>query len=186
MVMKLSTKKCLLHVSTIALSGLLFTNTSGVMNAAESNDISNQQSAEQSALVTNTDTTKQNTDYANSAHVADANTDESASSPLKQTANSNAGTHSNTEGSVSTNADQSTNSQQATQKKEMQQPAATHENQAGKDDSAKSQSEASSYSDLPEAGHVDHPEQGAVIAIIIGIVVSTIALIKTRRQSIKK
>lgn len=186
MVMKLSTKKCLLHVSTIALSGLLFTNTSGVMNAAESNDISNQQSAEQSTLVTNTDTTKQNTGYANSAHVADANTDESASSLFKQTANSNAGTHSNTEGSVSTNADQSTNSQQATQKKEMQQPAATHENQAGKDDSAKSQSEASSYSDLPEAGHVDHPEQGAVIAIIIGIVVSTIVLIKTRRQSIKK
>lgn len=186
MALKLSTKKCLLHVSTIALSGLLFTNTSGVMNAAESNDISNQQSAEQSALVTNTDTTKQKSDYANSGHMADANSDESASSPYKQTASPNAGTHSNAEESISTNADQPTNSKQTTQQKEIQQPAATHENQAGKDDSSKSQSEVSSYSDLPEAGHVDHPEQGAVIAIIIGIVVSTIALIKTRRQSIKK
>lgn len=185
MKMKLSKKRSLLHISTIALSGLLFTNSSGVMNAAESNDVSNQQSIEHYASDASQEKVE-NKISTNTTHVADAATDQPRQSDSTRTANTDAGADTNTKRSNATNVDQSNNSQQSTQKEETPQSTAAHESQTGKDDSTKSENQTSSHADLPEAGHVDHPEQGAVIAIIIGIVISTIVLFKSRRLASQK
>lgn len=186
--MKLSKEKCLLHVSTIALSGLLFTNMPGVINAAENNDVSNEQSAKQSALVQNSETSQSLDDNPNASSttlVADGAEDQpdTASSSNTQTHPSAASKADANEVSKAAAAESTTNQQKAVQNNESQKSAAISEGQTGQDASTKHQGEQSSYAALPKAGHVDHPESGAVIAIIIGIVISTVALIRVRRQN---
>lgn len=152
MSMKLSKQKSLLHVSTLALSGLLFFNMPGVMNTAESHD--NTTDVAQAANIEPNPTLAENVSKTN-VTVAEKNSQKAdTQSTTPETTSKQSHTH-QTSSTTSKSED-----------------AGTHH-----------QSEATSYADLPETGHVDHPESGAVIAIIMSIVVSTIALIHVCRQN---
>ncbi|WP_412518318.1 hypothetical protein [Staphylococcus simulans] len=181
MPMKLSKKKSLLHVSTLALSGILFFNMPGVMNAAESHDYANKQSAELSALVENTETAQTSETFNSTSHpthvaqAADVEPDPSLAENVSKTSSADAeGNHKEADTKPTTTeatAEQS-NAHQTSATTSKSQDAGTHH-----------QGETASYADLPETGHVDHPESGAVIAVIMSIVVSTIALVYVCRQN---
>ncbi|PTJ04112.1 hypothetical protein BU047_00520 [Staphylococcus simulans] len=181
MPMKLSKKKSLLHVSTLALSGLLFFNMPGVMNAAESHDYANEQSAELSALVENTDTAQTTETFIPTSHptdvaqAADVEPDPSLAENVSKTNVADA------EGNRKEADTESTTSKATAVQTYAHQASAT--TSKSEDAGSHYQGETASYADLPETGHVDHPESGAVIAIIMSIVVSTIALIHVCRQN---
>ncbi|MHD0396817.1 hypothetical protein ACY2DA_02900 [Staphylococcus simulans] len=181
MPMKLSKKKSLLHVSTLALSGLLFFNMPGVMNAAETHEHANERSAELSALVENTDTAQLSETFiptkhpARVAQAADVKSDPSLAENVSKTDRTVAEKNRNaadTEPTASETTAEPTYAHQISATTSKSEDASTYH-----------QDETASYADLPETGHVDHPESGAVIAIIMSIVLSTIVLIHVCRQN---